>query len=282
MKINIIGAGRLGQHLAASLLELRRAQPLTIYSRSLNSALHAIKTLGAGHAVESVSALPCADITFITAPDDAIEGIVTQLTHNHCILPGQIIAHCSGVLAAEILAPLRERGGLVASLHPLRAFRAHHVHVNAFKDCDCVVEGDPDAVLTLTTLFTEMGAHVIPILASKKATYHAAAVMASNYMVTLASCAMALFHEAGLSEAQAQNITKDLMHSSLTHIRDATHIKHALTGPLARGDIQTVTLHLDAIQSESVNALYRTAGLATLPLTNMDEAIRTALKNKLQ
>ncbi|HBI21521.1 MAG TPA: DUF2520 domain-containing protein [Legionella sp.] len=204
------------------------------------------------------------------------------MTHNHSLLPGHVIAHCSGVLGSEILAPLREQGGLVASIHPLRAFRAHHVQINAFKDCDCVVEGDPDAVLTLTTLFTQMGAHVIPISASKKATYHAAAVMASNYMVTLASCAIALFHEAGLSEAQAQNITKDLMQSSLTHIREAAHINQALTGPLSRGDLNTVTLHLEAIQSESVNALYRAAGLATLPLTSLDESMRIALKNRFK
>ena len=278
MKINIIGAGRLGQQLARALLDTNSAQSLTLCNRHINSARAAIKTLGAGHAVAALSALPFADITFITTPDDTIAGIAAQLA----ISPGHIVAHCSGVLSTDVLMPLAESGALVASIHPLRAFRAHHVQEKAFQDCDCVIEGSPEAVLALTTLFTQMGAHVIPITASKKATYHAAAVMASNYLVTLAGCAITLFHEAGLSEAQAQKMTEDLMQSSLTNIRDATHINQALTGPLARGDINTITVHLESIQSESISALYRAAALATLPLTNLEDSVLETLKKRLK
>lgn len=277
MKINIIGAGRLGQHLARAVLDHNIAAPLTLCNRNLHTARAAIQMLGSGFAVSGLSDLPFANITFITTPDDAIAGIAAQLT----VSPGQIVAHCSGVLNADVLSPLREQGALIASIHPLRAFRAHHIQDNAFQDCDCVIEGDTEAVRTLTTLFIQMGAHVLPISASKKATYHAAAVMASNYLVTLAGCAITLFHEAGLSEAQAQNITENLMQSSLNNIRHVTDIKQALTGPLARGDINTVSMHLDALQSDSIKAFYRTAALTTLPLTDLDDAILHALKKRL-
>jgi predicted short-subunit dehydrogenase-like oxidoreductase (DUF2520 family) len=282
MKINIIGAGRLGLSLARALIENLCAESLTICNRHFEHALKAVNTLGTGTAVETIADLPRADITFITAPDDAIAGIASQLATSHRTAPGQIIAHCSGVLNSEVLSPLRDSGCVLASIHPLRAFRANHVPFNAFQHCDCVVEGDTPAVVALTTLFTNMGSHIIPIMASKKATYHAAAVMASNYVVTLASCAFDLFHEAGLTDEQAQKITTRLMQSSLANLQSTTHASLALTGPLVRGDINTISMHLNAIQSEPINALYRAAGLATLPLTDLNNPILAALKKQLK
>lgn len=282
MKINIIGAGRLGLSLARALLENNCAKPLTIYNRRLEPALEAIRTWGPGNAVETLADLPLADITLITAPDDAIARIAAQLAQSHLASPGQMVAHCSGVLGSEVLSPLRESGGLIASIHPLRAFRAGNVPFNAFQGCDCVVEGDAQVAQALTTLFTRIGAHVMPIQASKKAVYHAAAVMASNYLITLAGCANTLFHEAGLSDALAQNITNNLMQNSLTNLKETRQASLALTGPLARGDIQTITKHLNAIPSESIRTLYRAAGLATLPLTRLDDHVLHALKKQLK
>lgn len=271
MNINIIGAGRLGQQLAYTLRHNGRIQQITVCNRTEASAQRAMHATGAGAAVAQLQDLPNADITFITVPDDALPAVVDYLAHITIIKPGQIVLHCSGVLSSKELGALKQQGCLTASVHPLKAFRAHHLQDNAFQQCDCLIEGNATAVAILTDLFTHLGANVLSLSSDKKGAYHAAAVMASNYLVTLASCAIELFSDAGLSKAQAQGITQRLMHSSLTHIKAVADVADALTGPLARGDIKTIKTHLTNIQSPIINNLYRYAGLATLPLTGLNK-----------
>lgn len=275
MKFNIIGAGRLGKNLALSLVSGHAHQLVAICNQTLESAVIALTELGSGIAVKTLAELPAVDLTFITTPDDTINTLVAAWKK-----PSGIIVHCSGALSSDILAPFKNKGCSVASIHPLRAFRKK-LHVDAFKDCYCVVEGDNEATTLLTDLFKGMGAHVIPISAVKKNTYHAAAVMASNYLVTLAGSAATLFMDAGLSDSQARDMTQNLMQSSLANIQHTTRLADALTGPLARGDIETINTHLHAIEEPHIEALYRAAALATLPLTDLDVDALHALRKRL-
>ncbi len=272
MQFTMIGAGRLGKNLALSLMTRGGYQLTAVCNRHLHHAEKAVAELGSGIAVASLADLPMVDITFITTPDDSIASIATEWVN-----PSSVVVHCSGVLSSDVLAPLKARGSLVASIHPLRAFRGNHLQRDALQDCDCVVEGDKDVVHRLTALFTAMGARVVPITAEKKGIYHAAAVMASNYVVTLAGCAIELLLDAGLTEIQAKEMTQHLMQSSLTNIQNTNHVADALTGPMARGDVSTIKTHLQAITAPHIAALYRAAGLATLPLTNLDPHTSDAL-----
>lgn len=268
MKINVIGAGRLGRSLAHACMTNRVASSLMVCNRTLYSTQQAIKAIGAGHAIETINHAPPADVWFITAPDDAIELIATHLAHSNSIQPGHIIAHCSGVLEAKILEPVRQQGALVASVHPLRAFNSNAIHKHAFQDCTCIMEGDPEALTRLMDLFAQIGARPLAMTELNKAAYHAAATMASNYTVTLANSATELFLNAGLSKQEARRMTLDLMNNSLDNLQNTTHFAEALTGPLVRGDINTINAHLNTIQSPAIHRLYRAAGLATLLLTD--------------
>ncbi len=276
MRFNVIGAGRLGKNLALSLLSRADCELVAVCNQSIQSAVDAVAELGAGLAVGSLTELPSVDVTFITAPDDGLAEIARSLRG-----VSGIVAHCSGALSSDVLTPLKRQGCLIASIHPLKAFRKNNTQSNAFKDCDCVIEGDELAVDLLTTLFFDMGANVLPILAAKKASYHAAAVMASNYLVTLAGCAVELLMDSGLTETQANSMTQGLMQSSLNNLKHSNHASEALTGPLSRGDIQTVHQHLQAIKNPSIDALYRTAGLATLPFTHLDDNVQDAFRTSL-
>ncbi len=276
MRFNIIGAGRLGKNLALSLMSLRDNQLVAVCNHGFDSAVKAVIEIGSGTAITTLADLPVVDLTFITTPDDSIATVVTKWAN-----PSGIVVHCSGALGSDVLTPLKEKGCLVASIHPLRAFRNNQLQADAFQSCDCVVEGDEEAVRLLTTLFTNRGARVTPITASKKSTYHAAAVMASNYVVTLAGCAMELFIEAGLPALQAKGMTERMMQSSLTNIQNTDHTTDALTGPLARGDVNTISQHLHAIKTPHIAALYKAAGLATLPLTHLDSGTSSALRTLL-
>lgn len=281
MQFNVIGAGRLGKNLALCLMHYCQAELIAIKNNSFASAQNAVTALGAGYAT-SLATLPTVDLTLITTPDDNIATIASALANHAQLLPGSIVAHCSGVLNSECLKPLHDKGCLIASIHPLKAFPANYLSTDALTGCNCVIEGDLRAVEILTPLLTQMGATIIPISALKKSTYHAAAVMASNYVVTLAACSVSLLMEAGLSETQAKDVSLNLMQNSVNNMRDTNQVKDALTGPLTRGDISTIEAHLTAIHSSNINALYRAAGLATLPLTSLNDEVLHSIQKRLK
>jgi predicted short-subunit dehydrogenase-like oxidoreductase (DUF2520 family) len=279
MHINIIGAGRLGKNLARALVTQHNVD-LVVCNSHLESSKIAAKAIGYGYAVANLAELPPADITFITTPDDEIQFIIEQLLQMH--RPAHIISHCSGVYSSQLLKPLQNQNHQIVSIHPLKAFRSNHIEDNAFSQCDCVIEGDSLAVETLSRLFTTMNANILTINAAKKHIYHAAAVMASNYIVTLAACARTLMQQSGLTPTEAQQITQNLMQQSLNNLKQTTDVKNALTGPLARGDIKTIATHLSAITEPNILELYQYAGLATLPLTQLDDDRLKALTQQLR
>ncbi|MDF1827876.1 MAG: DUF2520 domain-containing protein [Legionellaceae bacterium] len=283
MRINLIGPGRLGKALAASLISINEHELLGVYHPNMTRAQQAVDILGQGLAVDHLSALPHADITLITCPDDEMPALIHKLAAAAVITPNSTVMHLSGILSSDILIPLKQQKAHIASLHPLKAFReASTPDTNAFQDVHCAIEGDDKVIHILTPLWQAMGAHIFSLNSEKKATYHAAAVMASNYLVTLASEANKLFEISGVPPKNAQEICLQLMETSLDNLKQTDTPKQALTGPLVRGDTQTIQKHLDAIQSKQAKNLYCAAGLATLPLVDLDDESLKALKKILQ
>lgn len=268
MIFNIIGAGRLGKNIALALVANGQASLGGVCNKNRARAERAIVQIACGIAVESLHDLPSAKLTFITTPDDSIPRIVADLVKKSLSF-GSIVVHCSGVLSSDILSPLREQGCHIASIHPLKAFREGSMQADAFNRCDCVLEGDREALEILTPIFRFLGANPVTINAEKKASYHAAAVMASNYLVTLAANAVELFLQAGMEATQAKDIVGNLMQGSLNNIRQSPTMASALTGPLMRGDTATISQHLAALDNPQTRTLYEAAAYATLPLTTL-------------
>jgi len=282
MRINLIGPGRLGKALAASLIYTGEHELLSVYHPKLTSAQHAVCALGHGTAIHNLKLLPKADITLITCPDDKMPRLIKKLSEAMIIQPNSIVMHLSGILSSDILKPLKQQGAHIASLHPLKAFRAAStLDTHAFQGVNCTIEGDAKAIHILTPLWLSMGAHIFALNPEKKSSYHAAAAMASNYLVTLASEASKLFETSGVPQADAHSICVQLMQTSLDNLKQTDTPQKALTGPLVRGDLQTIQKHLDAISSETTKNLYCAAGLATVPLVNLNNQVRKALENLL-
>jgi len=282
MRINLIGPGRLGKALAASLILTGEHRLLGVYHPTITRAQQAVATLGQGLALYQLSALPQADLTLITCPDDEMPALIKKLAEAAMIIPNSIVMHASGILNSDILMPLKQQGAHTASLHPLKAFReANTPNANAFQGVHCAIEGDSEAINQLTPLWQAMGAQVFKLNPEKKAAYHAAAVIASNYLVTLASEAIQLFETSGLPPKNAREICLQLMQTSLDNLKQTNSPKQALTGPLVRGDVQTVQKHLDAITSKQTKKLYCIAGLATLPLVDLAHQDHKVLKSML-
>lgn len=279
MKFNVIGGGKLGKNIAIALSQSSDVKLGAIYNKHLKKAQLAIEQVGSGEAISNLNDLPAADIVFITVPDDSISTVVAYLVNHAILAPNTIVVHCSGVLSSSILKPLHQC--LIASFHPLKAFRQDVVDKTSFQHCHCVLEGDYKAIACLTSLFSPLGALLISIHPNHKTIYHAAAVMASNYLVTLANSAISLFKESGIDDALSHEITVNLMQSSLTNIMHAPTLSSALTGPLARGDRLTISEHLTALSNPLIKELYTAAALATLPLTHLNAEQQTSLRDLL-
>ncbi|WP_133136340.1 Rossmann-like and DUF2520 domain-containing protein [Legionella rowbothamii] len=269
MRCNIIGAGRLGKNLARALNSAQLISTLTVCNRSLESAKHACEHIGSGLAVSQVKQLPEADITWLCCNDDAIPQVVAELLQEANLKPGNFIVHSSGVLNSSLLAPLKHLGCSIASFHPLKAFKIGSIDAAAFHQVDCVLEGDTAVCNWLKKSFSQLGAYVSNLHPENKALYHAAACIASNYLVTLIAYSEELLLKAGLSLEQARRMLINLAQSNIHNIQQVTAINEALTGPLARGDINTINLHLEALKNPQLRQLYQAAGQATLALTTL-------------
>jgi predicted short-subunit dehydrogenase-like oxidoreductase (DUF2520 family) len=105
--------------------------------------------------------------------------------------------------------------------------------------------------------------------------------MASNYLVTLAAISEQLLLQTGMDKQQSKRMIYKLMQSNIDNLQQTDGIRHSLTGPLARGDIQTIAQHLQVITDSNTEMLYKTAAIATLPFTNLTDEQKGAIKELL-
>ena len=242
-KVAIIGAGVVGQTFAKLLAE----QPQYVVKLGSRSGDVSMQT-----------AAQNADIVLITVSDSAIQTVCQDLVAANAIKADAVVAHCSGALTSEIL---QSHAGPTASIHPLQTFPNVEAALPKVAGTYCYCEGNEQALQTLKPLISGLQMQPVTIQAKNKPLYHAAAVMACNNLVALMECALQL--------GEAADIDRDVMWKSLKPLIDATvenidqrGTKAALTGPVARGDVETLHSHLKAIVasadlSESLEKVYR-------------------------
>jgi predicted short-subunit dehydrogenase-like oxidoreductase (DUF2520 family) len=263
MLMNIIGSGNVAQTLGKLFVNCGLVEIGGIYNRTSKKAFDAIQFIGQGTFYKSSAELPSADITLITTADDNIKEAANSYCLNKNIKPGQIVAHCSGVLSSDCMISLRDRGCFLASIHPMRSFIQPSLSVNEYSGTYCALEGDKAATDILRELFTSIGSNIYEINKEKKALYHAAGVFASNYMLTLSEQALNCLEEASVDKDVAISLVVSLMQSTLTNLANTKSPKAALTGPIKRGDTVTIEKHLAAFSDKSQRELYETLLAAT-------------------
>lgn len=269
LSCNLIGAGRLGKNIALALAKRQIVLMQAICNQTLESSRSAWRELGLNGMSGSLEQLPPADITLLACSDDAIAIVAKQLAQQ-TIRPQSTVIHCSGALNSSVLEPLKEHGCFVASFHPLKSFKTGYVSAEAFNKVHVVIEGDKEACIWLNNALMQLNAQIHTIPPESKATYHAAATMACNYLVTLAAASEQLMDATGLKPDTTHAMINQLMQGTLDNLAH-NNPTTALTGPLMRGDIGTLARHVQAIDEPALKLLYKAAGLATLALTQLDE-----------
>lgn len=208
------------------------------------------------------------DVLFISTPDDTIgetaERIATQIKGGVDFYVG----HFSGSVPSSALRPLKNKGCRIGSLHPLQTFASPEETINTFAGTYICVEGDNEAANLFSRLAAEIGGNPFSISTDKKPLYHAAAVIACNYLVTLVNDAQRLLQEIGINKEDAAKMLLPLIKATVKNI-ETVGIPKALTGPIARGDVVTLLNHIENIKEKTPEflALYVILGLKTIEVS---------------
>ena len=265
--IAIVGCGKLGTALGKFLTEAGY-NIAGLASKSLSSAKRAadiIKT-------NNISDVPWeitkkADIVFLTTPDNAIADTCDNISIHHGFRKNAVVLHCSGALPSTILSSAKKCNAFIGSMHPLQSFASIVPADNPFKDIIISVEGEKDAVNKARKIATDLGAECLMIKTEAKTLYHASAVVASNYLVTLLDLSFRLIKAAGITDRDAFKALKPLIQGTLSNIQKAG-IVNGLTGPIVRGDIETLKKHIEEIGAITPDLLdlYKTLGFHTIDI----------------
>jgi predicted short-subunit dehydrogenase-like oxidoreductase (DUF2520 family) len=246
MRINLIGAGRVGQTLGRLLVQDHCYQVQDVLTRRADSAAAAVAFIGAGQALTQIDDLHPAEVWLLAVPDGQIAMAAQSLAYSPVASTPALICHCSGALCASELAPLQAKGWQVASAHCLLSFAQPSLALTQFAGTPCALEGDAAALATLRTLFTRLGAQCFELAAADKLLYHAAAVFATNFLPVLQDLAEQLWQHAHMPPELAQQLRARLLQSAVNNIVQLGP-QGALTGPAARGDTALVSQQAEAV-----------------------------------
>jgi len=265
--LSIIGCGKVGRTLGRLWHDNRTFSLLDILNRSAASAQEASAFIGAGSVAVSYDGLRNADAYLIAAGDDQIAACCSALAAAGKLQPGSVVFHCSGALSSLELATASDRGAAVASIHPIRSFAVPQQVAEHFAGTWCGSEGDAAALAILGPAFSAIGARMVTIRREQKTLYHAAAVFASNYQVTLIDVAQQAYVAAGIAPELALQLIAPLLSESAANAFRLGPAA-ALTGPIARGDMATVARQYQAVQEwqPQVAGLYQQFATLTADL----------------
>ena len=262
----IIGAGRMGLALGTALLHTDTVDRLTYYGRGMEPPPHPIFDDDNGASYETwPRALPDGTtVVLLAVPDSALAEVSYDLAAVGHAPRGCCAFHLSGALSTQVLAPLVAAGYEVGSFHPLQAVADPWIAGDRLIGASFAVAGERAAITAARRLADGLAGNVLVVPPAHRAVYHAGAVVASNYLIGLLSFAVRLFDQAGISEGDAVDALLPLVRGTLDNL-EKLGVGAALTGPIARGDADTVRLHLTQLSGND-RTLYCALGLEVLQL----------------
>lgn len=264
LKIGFVGGGRVGKAYGR-FLKNSGYEVLGYYSRTSASAESAADFAGTRWygTLEELAAE--ADMLFLTVNDDQICAVSKSLADSGMLRAGTVVVHMSGALGSDILRDVRDRGCHAYSLHPLLSFAEPEKAVLRIRETVFSLEGDPEKMEVMVRLLEETGCRHFRIETEKKALYHAAACVASNYVTVLLDYAFSLYEELGLTRKEASEALMPLVEGTVQNAREGGPHK-TLTGPISRGDGGVIRRHMEAFGKlpEDKEVFYRFMGLQTV------------------
>lgn len=263
VKIGFIGAGTVGTALAIRLSG--QGYPVVAVSSRTGLSAERLSSRVKGCRVYSTNqgVADNAEFVFITTPDMVIPIVATQVKWH----PNQSVVHCSGADSTDVLEPARQVGATVGGFHPLQTFAGELQAVANIPGSTFGLEATQPLLSVLKEMTKALNGTWVVLKPSDKVAYHVAAVLASNYLVTLVKLATDLWQTFDVPREQATTALLPLLKGTLNNIGNIG-IPNCLTGPIARGDIGTVQKHLQVLRqlAPEVVSTYRELGYQTVPI----------------
>jgi predicted short-subunit dehydrogenase-like oxidoreductase (DUF2520 family) len=264
-RVGVIGAGRVGAVLAAALRtaghDVRAAAGESDASRGRISAL----LPGVPVTKPSDVARSC-DLLLLTVPDDMLGNVVSMLSASGAIRPGQYVVHTSGRHGLAVLDPALAVGARPVALHPAMTFTGTAVDLDRLLGCVFgLTAAEPERAFA-EDLVADLGGRSMWVPEEMRTLYHAGLAHGANHLVTLVTQAMELLAAAGADDPAAT--LRPLLTAALDNALD--HGDAALTGPIVRGDVNTVRAHLADLAAQAPQTL---ASYVSLARATLDRAV---------
>ncbi|HUW66020.1 MAG TPA: Rossmann-like and DUF2520 domain-containing protein [Spirochaetia bacterium] len=278
-----VGTGKVGSALAIRLHQ--RGYPVAaVYNRTVEKADKVARETGAVVVADPAGAARLARVVFITTSDGVIGTMDGMIKEGGGYRQGQVAVHTSGAQRAAVLQGAGEAGALTLSVHPLQSFAGLEAALQNLPGSWFAVEGDEEAFELAREMVGDLDGRVFQVDTAAKPLYHAAACVASNYLVALMYLATGWFGEFGLGREEALDALWPLVRGTLNNM-EKVGVARALTGPVERGDASTIAGHLAVLASRGGQEedLYRRLGRYTVGVArakgSIDEQTATVLEN---
>jgi predicted short-subunit dehydrogenase-like oxidoreductase (DUF2520 family) len=259
-RIGVVGAGRVGAVLAAALRAA--GHEITAVAGESAASRTRIETLLPGVPVDKPTAVArSCDLLLLTVPDDMLSNVVSMLVASGAVRPGQLLVHTSGKHGLSVLEPAARRGADVLAMHPAMTFTGTDLDLGRLPGCVYGVTATEATRALAESLVGDLGGRVVRVEEDHRALYHAGLAHGANHLVTLVAQAMDLLRESGVTDPAGT--LRPLLTAALDNA--LAYGDAALTGPIVRGDVETVRAHLADIAESDPTSLeaYVTMARAT-------------------
>ncbi len=283
MKIGIIGAGKVGTAIGYAM----KAKGLDVRAISdiMQESLDTAKRYLGDECIythESAEVVQASDVVAITTQDREIRRVARALFESPLEIEGKIFFHTSGAHPSSILSPLEQRGAVLGSLHPLQTFPDIESAIHVLPSTYVFIEGNDKGLRTLELLASTIGYKTLVLNEDQKVLYHLSAVFVCNLLCALLYSAEGIMDRIDIKLEPFYPIIR----ATLKNIEKNGPCM-SLTGPVIRGDVETVADHMSAmddmpIQKTIYKALSRVALDISITRGILDEETISSLKTALE
>jgi predicted short-subunit dehydrogenase-like oxidoreductase (DUF2520 family) len=261
LRVGVIGAGRVGAVLAAALRAQGHEIAAVAGESDASKSRAAALLPGVPMRKPTAVARGC-DVLLLTVPDDMLSNVVTQLAASGSLREGQYVVHTSGSQGLAVLEPAVAVGARVVALHPAMTFTGTARDLDRLPACVFGVTAGPEERAWAADVVAELRGTVMWVSEELRGLYHAGLAHGANHLVTLVTQAMELLGAAGAPDPAAT--LRPLLQAALDNA--LAEGDSALTGPIVRGDVNTVRAHLAEIAATAPDTLPSYVALAEATL----------------
>ncbi|MBY4599353.1 DUF2520 domain-containing protein [Ottowia caeni] len=279
MKIAFIGAGRLAQALAAAFSRVN-IEVAAVFNRTTSKAETLAASAGGCKVCDTPQqAADMADLVFITVTDDMIGTTASQVRWRH----GQCVVHCSGATEVAVLEPAASQGAAIGGFHPLQLFADPAVSFSNMAGSSVAIEAQGALEAELSRIAELVGYRVIRLPPGVRGRYHAATNYAASFLLSLLREACDIWNSFGVNDHDALDALMPLARGALDAV-EAKGLAGAIAGPISRGDVSVVSLHLRELAKLGDPAVdfYRSVALRQLRLARDNGNLEAAALERLE